>query len=543
MKRLKFLILLCIMTFAVSCGQQKKYIEYKVKDGETMRSIAKNYNLKTKDLLRLNPDVGRKPDANTVIIIPNSKKNNTQIAENIKVDKVETKIDEVKTPIDVTAEEANTVDSELEELKKNFVVHKVKAKETVYGLTRFYNISKEELFTLNPTVEKEGLKINQVIKIKPILTEEDAEANDVFEDNIKSNSEVNIALLLPFRANEYKDTDAKDVFSNNTLANIVTDFYMGAEIAIDSIRKKGVKVNVQVFDTEKRSSRINSIASSGQLKNADVIIGPFYSDEAKKLAGSVSSPVVFPHFSKDQKTFSSSKLIKTAPDKSSYLEALTNYLSESYTNENIIVVGDGKAKSNSNILKIVSKLKKNDSINTISILKPKNGYIKKEKFTDLMKPKTHTWVIVVSDNDVAVADALNSMISLPEEVTAQVFAIDKNKAFNRIDNFKLAKINFSYVTNEFIDESNYATKAFNSKYRKLNNSLPSIHSTKGFDITYDVLARLASSNNDLKETLNEGSSYRLVSKFDYKKRLFGVTNNEGLFILKYNEDLSLTRLK
>ncbi|MCH3884626.1 PBP1 and LysM peptidoglycan-binding domain-containing protein [Tenacibaculum aquimarinum] len=541
MKRLKFLILLCIMTFAVSCGQQKKYIEYKVKDGETMRSIAKNYNLKTKDLLRLNPDVGRKPDANTVIIIPNSKNNNTQIAENIKVE--ETKIDEIKTPIDVTSEDTNTIDPELEELKKSFVIHKVKAKETVYGLTRFYNISKEELFTLNPSVEKEGLKINQIIKIKPILTEEDALANDVFEDNINSNTEVNIALLLPFKANEYKDTNSKDIFSKNTLANIVTDFYMGAEIAIDSIKKQGVKVNVQVFDTENRNSKINSIASNNQLKNADVIIGPFYSDEAKKLASKVNSPVVFPHFSKDQKTFSSSKLIKTAPDKSIYLETLTTYLSESYTNENIIVVGDGKATSNSNILKIVTKLKKNDSIKAISILKPKDGYIKKEKFTDLMKPKTHTWVIVISDNDVAVADALNSMISLPEEVTTQVFAIEKNKAFNRIDNFKLAKINFSYVTNEFIDESNFATKIFNSKYRKLNNSLPSNYATKGFDITYDVLARLASSDNDLKETLNQGSSYRLVSKFDYKKRLFGVTNNEGLFILKYNKDLSLTRLR
>jgi hypothetical protein len=69
MKHLKFFIFLCILTFTVSCGQQKKFIEYKVIQGETMRVIAKKLDMKTKDLLRLNPDVGRSPKANTVIII------------------------------------------------------------------------------------------------------------------------------------------------------------------------------------------------------------------------------------------------------------------------------------------------------------------------------------------------------------------------------------------------------------------------------------------------------------------------------------------
>ena len=68
MKHLKFFIFLCILNFTVSCGQQRKYIEYKVKKGETMRVIAKKLDMKTRDLLRLNPDVGRKPEVNTVII-------------------------------------------------------------------------------------------------------------------------------------------------------------------------------------------------------------------------------------------------------------------------------------------------------------------------------------------------------------------------------------------------------------------------------------------------------------------------------------------
>ncbi len=542
MKKLKLLIFLCILTIATSCGQQKRYVSYTVKDGETMRSIAKQHNLKTKDLLRLNPDVGRKPKASTVIIIPNSKNKNTQIADNLPIDKTP-KNSPVVEKIPKIDDIVNT-NLELEVLKKNFVIHKVKAKETVYGLTHFYNISKEDLFTLNPTVKKEGLKIGQTIKVKPIETKKDVEANEVFEDNIKSGETVKIVMLLPFRASEYSATSAKDIFrKNGSLANIVTDFYMGAEIAIDSIRKQGVRVDLQVFDTGKKNSRIRSIASNRNLDDADVIIGPFYYEEAKIVANQVKTPVVFPMYSKNQRSLTSSKIVKTAPDKSTYIDVLTSYLSDEFNGENIIVVGDGKSTSNRNISKIVSNLQKNNLIGKISILKPEKRYIKKQRFTNLMKPKTHTWVIIVSEDNVAVADALNSMVSLPKEVTAQVFAIEKNNAFNKIDNFKLANINFGYVTNEYIDESAYATKSFNKKYKKLNNTLPSNYATKGFDITYDVLARLASSENDLKETLNNGSSYRLVSKFDYKKHLFGATNNEGLFIVKYNKDLSLTRLR
>ena len=35
----------------ISCGPQKKYVEYKVKTGETLRSIAKDNDLNLRDIL------------------------------------------------------------------------------------------------------------------------------------------------------------------------------------------------------------------------------------------------------------------------------------------------------------------------------------------------------------------------------------------------------------------------------------------------------------------------------------------------------------
>ena len=73
MRKFKLVIILFFVVIATSCGQQKEYISYTVKKGETMKVIAKRLGIKTKDLLRLNPTVGRKPSPETAIIIPNNK--------------------------------------------------------------------------------------------------------------------------------------------------------------------------------------------------------------------------------------------------------------------------------------------------------------------------------------------------------------------------------------------------------------------------------------------------------------------------------------
>ena len=149
---------------------------------------------------------------------------------------------------------------------------------------------------------------------------------------------------------------------------------------------------------------------------------------------------------------------------------------------------------------------------------------------------------MATNDNVIVADAINSLISLPDDTTAKVFMFDKGKAFDRIDNFKLAKIGLTYVSDLYVDENSSYTKNFNKQYYAKNFAMPSFYGTKGFDITYDILMRLASGNK-LKATFNKGASYRVESKFDYRKKSFNPSENNGLFILKYNKDLTLTRIK
>ena len=388
-----------------------------------------------------------------------------------------------------------------------------------------------------------GLKVGQVIKVKPI---ENEKQNKIYKDVIERTSPINVTMLMPFKLEDLDTLSAKKAFnrsfSKNRLANIVTDFYLGAEIAIDSIRKQGVAINLDVYDTGKKLTKVAKIIAENDFKNTDVILGPLYSEEVNIVANKSKVPVIYPHYSKNQAYFSLSKIVKTAPEKKIYLDELLGYISKMYQGENIIVVGDGKWQSNLAITKSVKVLKNHDSINDVAILKPKEGYISKERFLEALKPNVQNWIILTADDNVITSDVVNSLISLPEETTAKLFSVEKGTSFDRIENNKLAKIGFTFVTDTYVDENAFATQVFNAQFKRKNFVLPSEYATKGFDVTYDVLMRLAS-GKELKDTFKDGISYRIESKFDYSKKLFSTSENKGLFITQYNLDLSLTRVK
>ena len=79
-------------------------------------------------------------------------------------------------------------------------------------------------------------------------------------------------------------------------------------------------------------------------------------------------------------------------------------------------------------------------------------------------------------------------------------------------------------------------------YEAKNHTFPSYYALKGFDIAYDVLMRLAS-GKALKETFQEGASFRVESQFNFNNRLYETSENKGIFIMQYNADLTLVRLK
>lgn len=104
----------------------KTYYVHIVQTGETLYSISKAYGVNQSDIAISNPDIYAGLKVGQALKIPVSIK--------------ETQSDE------------------------DYIYHIVKRKETLFGISRMYNVSMEDIIRLNPEV-KEGLKLSQTLRI------------------------------------------------------------------------------------------------------------------------------------------------------------------------------------------------------------------------------------------------------------------------------------------------------------------------------------------------------------------------------------------
>ncbi len=576
MKTVKLLVLLILFTAFTACGQQKKYVSYTVKKGETIKTIANDNDMKVRDLLRLNPDVSRKPDANTVIIIPNRKhkteeSTSTTVStiENYKgkthrvlrketlfsiAQKYEISVDDLKLENNMSSNSLRTgslikipskkivkeQEIEVEEVPNEIVVvenpnsimHLVVKDDTIYSLSKRYEISDVELLEMNPSL-KEGLKLGMRLKVGE---KRDSSIATIFEDRI-TNKTLNVLLMLPYKISSSTDYQAQ-FDKQNSLLNITTDFHLGVLMAIDSLMGQGQKVNLEVVDTENSISKMNSILNTVNTDKLDVIIGPLFLKNAKEVARKMNIPVIAPMYSKNQTSTSDVNLVKVAPNKKLIEDKLVNYLLENYNGENLIISGDATPSTLDKINKLSAKLRTHDLIDKIKIIKPEKGYIKKEKFTKAIDSLGKNWVVLLGEDNITTNDVVNNLGVIPKKTDIRLFSFNKGSNFKNISNNQLSRLNFTYPQDNFEDNASEAVIKFTKKYKAKYYIRPSSYAIKGFDVTYDALLRIAD-----YDSFNEGSkagiSERIGTKFEYEKKLFGSTENKGVFLIEYGEGLEL----
>ena len=119
-----------------------------------------------------------------------------------------------------------------------------------------------------------------------------------------------------------------------------------------------------------------------------------------------------------------------------------------------------------------------------------------------------------------------------------MFSIGKDKSLDNLNNNYLARLNFFYPAPNYTDYESEEIKQFEKSFEKQYNNLPSQNAIIGFDMVYDVSARLVRQQH-LIDNDAFGVSRRTAFMFDFNKQY--ASNkilNKGVFLLKY-EGLSI----
>ncbi|BCY29558.1 LysM peptidoglycan-binding domain-containing protein [Flavobacterium okayamense] len=543
---------------------------HKVAKKETLYSLAKQYSVSVADLKEWNPDVeknGLKIGQDLIVskvYKPTSGVNTVEVQEVKNTSSVSTHV--VKTgetlyslsrKYNITVDELKALNPQIEDainigdvlkikqqsqiqvvnnLENNF--YAVKPNETLFSLTKQFNVTEEELVRLNPDL-KLGVREGMLLKLPTNLVIKDSLASTKPKANLLAtidyNTKKELVLLLPFNLAKMEADStktSKDFIKTSKFLNLTLDFYSGALVAIDSAKTLGLPVNVKIIDVESspKSSNIAQIISRNDFSGVDAVIGPFYNSHAESAAQYLSkynTPVISPLSKELSKPISN--LYNAVPSQLQLNEALMQYL---YAKEGNIVAVISQKKNASK-----EYLQKNHALVKFPTADEKGAFTIDAIRTQLVKGKKN-FVILDSEKAGQVMNITSSLMKLKEEFDIQlvVFEIYDTLDYEEIkmQNLIELKLLFPSVTKEAktIEELVAVKKMVTAN--KLN---PNYYVVKGFDVTFDTLLRICQSEN-FEETSQKFSTDGVENGFNYVNEN-GTWVNKAIYIQFYDTDYTV----
>jgi LysM repeat protein len=503
-------------THSTKTVKNSNSISHKVEARETKFGIAKQYGISVEELERQNPAIRQSLPVGYELTIAGAKDTNEVIADKYEV---------TTTTI-----------------KQGFANYEVKPKETIYSLTQTLGISEDELIRLNPSL-KEGLKEGMILKVPGKGSILVATSGKGFKDLSKSLSfdkRRKLAMLLPFNVSKIEGDSAKSVaerLKSDAFLNMTLDFYSGALMAIDSAKTLGLKVDVHIYDSgeSRASSNVAEVIRNNNINTFDAVIGPFYQEHAERAAQLLArdSVAVISPLSKD-KGESISNLYQAMPPGDYSKTAIFEYMLSK--GGNIVVVSAAKRESNREFIKTNFKE---------AVFSPldANGNLIPDKLKALLVKDKINYVVLDSEKTGMILSTTNVLLNELANYKIQLVIMEQNETldFEEISMKRLTILKMLYPS-LIRENTSHEALQFDNAYKRENKIFPSQYAIRGFDVTFDTLLRL-SQEKSFEATANEDQTEQIESKFNYSKNGTDGYINKGVYILQFEEDLSVTEAK
>ncbi|TRX55979.1 ABC transporter substrate-binding protein [Fulvivirga sp. M361] len=168
---------------------------------------------------------------------------------------------------------SKTIKADVSALKKHYF-SQISDNDLLIELYQTYPAERELAGALATSISKQPLVNQDHDLMKEIidrfqLTPEDFNVITIEKPVFKK--EYKIAMLYPFMVKDLEPDERKK------FNQFVLDIYQGVELAVDSLRGKGVSLKLYTYDTRRDEKVTQMILEKDELKGMDLIIGPFSS--------------------------------------------------------------------------------------------------------------------------------------------------------------------------------------------------------------------------------------------------------------------------
>lgn len=511
-----------------------KPVFHTIQAGETLYRLSVKYNVTTQAICEANPGLSTENfRSGQVIIIP--------VQSDSKPQK--------ETP--KTEEQVNT-NVKMNDWKD---MHKVERKETIFSISREYGITEEELIAANPELKKGKLKKGTFLFIpygkndkkqesesqpttKELTNEEVFSQNEELKKDIKT---IKAAVMLPFMAGTSTNMDEQVR---------MVEYYEGFLMAVDSLKKQGVSIDLYTYDTKGREATLNSILSKKEMKNMDIIFGPAKAQDIDVLATFADKNnirLVVPFAPKVDEVFKNPHIYQINTPQSYLYSEVYEHFTRKFSDSNVIFLNASNGdREKDEFIKGMKTELRNNGISYRDFTVTDNFY----EITTVMDTLRNNIFIPTSGKSTALVKILpqltqirrehpNYMMNLFGYPEWQTYTNDYLASFYEIDTYFYS----SFYTNNLFPAAVHFTNSYRRWYSKDMANIYPKYGMLGYDTGYFFLKGLSKYGNKMEENLNSIQVTPIQTGFKFERvNNWGGFINRKVFFVHFSKDYELIKL-
>ena len=522
---------------------ENQVVFHTIQAGETLYKLSVKHGVSVERICRANPGLSVKNfRVGQVIAIPPKGKASSEV--------------KTQTPAEAPQVQAPQKSEPLKPKCRD--MHKVERRETVYSISRKYGITEDELIAANPEIKGKKLKRGKFLCIpykkeavaeapKTPAQQEDSTLTDaqLFDKNKKESKKIatiKAAVVLPFNTD---GTGTKDEQVR------MVEYYEGFLMAVDSLKEKGVSIDLYTYDSGKTVASVNAILNKPEMKKMDVIFGSAHVDQVKPMADFAEKNnvrLVVPFTSKGEDVFNNPYVYQiNTPQSYLYSEVYEHYLRK-FPNAHVVFLDAETGHTDkADFIKGLKEELKNNQI-TFKELKGEN--IHPEGMKLVVDSLRENIIIPTSGRNVALIKILPQMIVTAREHPNyqmklfgypewQTYTDDHLASFFELDTYFYS----SFYTNNLFPEAIRFINAYRKWYSKdMANTFPK-YGMLGFDTAYFFLLGLHKYGSNFEENMNQMMLTPIQTGFKFDRvNNWGGFINRKVFFVNFTKNFELIKL-
>ncbi|MDR2086260.1 MAG: LysM peptidoglycan-binding domain-containing protein [Dysgonamonadaceae bacterium] len=410
--------------------QDTDFFLHTVERGETVYSIAGMYHVSIDDIYRLNP----------------GSKEGIKTGSNLKI-----------------PQESGS-----------YFYHTIRAKETLYSVSRHYQMKGEDIMAVNPGLSVETFTIGKIIRIPTNkVTSPSKETNEALDrmnteallnQSVTGNNieKIKVALLLPFGTKE-------GTAPANASKNRIVEYYEGFLLALNELKKKNISVQLQVYDTGTKTETIKAILKTNDMQNIHLLIGGLSEEQIQLLsdfASKLEIPYVIPFTSTSNEPLNNYNVYQVNTPQSLLYSKTSFAFSNKFKNANILFYDSGSSANKADLIRV---MKADLTAKKIPYKTIPAGNNLSAAFTGAIDSQKDNVVVPSDDSKLTLVKLIEVLKIIKEnrpETSISMFGHPAWQTYAAEFSSDFFRLNAHIYTIFFADPSSASVKSFINKYHR-----------------------------------------------------------------------------